>query len=279
MRIEGRIPQTTQANKRISEFDEMVHELVGSDSLPGAPEESAEGVSSLEDAETSSILEELDTDWSESAEPEVAAAYAEMQLEEEVESEEDTAPIHPESEQTSSISGQIHDLSQSLGAQFSAMDTQMQKLMREFQTKLMIDAQKDQVIDNLHRELQEYKNNENQDRFLPLIRDLISLIDKLEKGLADNKRNGNESPEKLLDIIKYTVQDVDDILYRQGIEALPPLRKKFDPKRHKVVKTVKTSDKEKDKQIAHTFGKAYVWDERQIRQELVAVYIYQPVTD
>lgn len=158
---------------------------------------------------------------------------------------------------------------------FSILDDKMENLKKDFETKLMIDEQKDKVIDNLHRELQFYKNHEMQDRILPLVRDLIGLIDNLEKQFVSFKEKDFENPERLLTAFKYTAQDVEDILYRQGIEALPIEDGKFDSKRHKVLKTVKTTDKEKDRQIAQVFNKGFVWDQRIIRQELVAVYVYE----
>ena len=119
----------------------------------------------------------------------------------------------------------------------------------------------------------------NQDKLLPMVRDLISLIDDLEKQLGIIKENGYESPEKLIEMIQFTAQDVEDILYRQGIEAMPSEKDKLDPKRHKVIKTIKTTDKEKDKQIAKVVGKSYCWEERQIRPELIAVYVYDPSSE
>jgi len=183
------------------------------------------------------------------------------------------------SHQAEHLDQKLNELSQTMEDKFSSVESQMNKLMRDFQTKLMIDEQKNQIIDKLHRELQDYKNNENQDRVLPLIRDLLSLIDNVEKQVRFIRENGYDNPEKLIEMIQNTVQDVEDILYRQGIEALSNQSEKFDSKRHKVIKTIKTTDKDKDKQIAEVFGKAYFWEERQIRPERVAVYVYQPDTE
>lgn len=171
---------------------------------------------------------------------------------------------------------QITRFEEQLEEHFSVLDEKLEKLRKEFDTKLMIDEQKDKVIDNLHRELQQYKNYEIQDRILPLVRDLIGLIDNLEKQCVNYKDNNLLDPQRLLETLQYTAQDVEDILYRQGIEAIPVLEnEKFDSKRHKVLKTVKTTEKEKDRQIAIVYNKGFVWNERIIRQEQVAVYVHQ----
>lgn len=292
------------SNKRISEFDQIVGELVGvEDSVSSLwekdepkssfnpieekspiiinikPQEKIDEIVKRETGFTVFTFNDFDEHTGESLELEVN--HDKPIIEEQVPVSIDAHDVDSEIVSSAEVeleplSNQLDVLSHSMTSQFSQVDLQIKKLMRDFETKLMVDSQKDQIIDNLHRELQEYKNNENQDRYLPLIRDLISLIDNLEKKLVEIDKNGYENPEKLVDMLKFTAQDVEDILYRQGIEALPNLGEKFDSKRHKVIKMIKTPYKEKDKQIAEVFGKAYSWEERQIRPELVAVYVYHP---
>ncbi|WP_169891060.1 nucleotide exchange factor GrpE [Litchfieldia alkalitelluris] len=266
------------SKKRIFEIEQAVDKLVDSSRVINKKQDDVlEGVLTEEQSPSVSLTDTFDTEEETPLDIEVIADdfTSTEELTDEALCLEVPSGTEPNF-QDERLKHQFEELSKSMTTQFSSIELILHKVMRDFQTKMMVDAQKDQIIDNLHRELQDYKNNENQDRFLPLIRDLIDLIDNLKKHLGEIEKHGYEHPESLVKLIKYTAQDVEDILYRQGIEALPYQKGKLDTKRHKVVKTIKTADIEKDKQIAEVFGKAYSWDERQIRPELVAVYGYQP---
>ena len=53
--------------------------------------------------------------------------------------------------QTKLSTQQLNEISQALVGKFSSVESQMNRLMRDFQTKLKVDEQKDQTIDHLHR--------------------------------------------------------------------------------------------------------------------------------
>lgn len=69
--------------------------------------------------------------------------------------------------------------------------------------------------------------------------------------------------------------DIEDILYTQGVESYESEDSQFQKMEQKIVRTIKTNDLSKDKQIAEVLGKGYKWDERIIRKEQVSVYVYE----
>ena len=278
-----------QTEKRVIEFDEYVDQLKEFDKPVISVWENNRSESILltnEEIDENPIIEDLNEDQSNLISKDLSeydfsddnyqVEYFEEPKESEIQSESEKLQQDNPLVNVTEIAGRIDEFSEVIGNRFTSVEEQIGKLKRDFETKIMLDVQKDQIIDSLHRELQIYKNNENQDRFLPLIRDLISLIDTIEKQCAHIEKKGMHDPEKLLKIIKDTAQDVEDILYRQGVEVIPVQHSKFDAKQHKVVKSIRTNNKEKDRHIAAVTGRGYSWDKRLIRQEHVAVYVYDP---
>ncbi|TXC90915.1 nucleotide exchange factor GrpE [Metabacillus litoralis] len=175
------------------------------------------------------------------------------------------------------VKTEITGLNSLIQDSFGSVDKQLNKLSNDFETKLKYDQHKDKVIDNLHKELQMYKDNSFQERLTPIIMDLILSIDrtgKILKGLPQD-----EEFKKFIKVIKESIMDLEDILYKQGVEAYEEEGETFDSNRQKVVKTVKTDQPELDKQIAERLGKGYEREERIMRKELVTVYVYEEASN
>jgi molecular chaperone GrpE len=64
------------------------------------------------------------------------------------------------------------------------------------------------------------------------IRDLLPILDNLERALASEQSN---SSEPLLQGVTMTLQQVSQLLGRHGIEAVEDIGRPFDPHRHEAV--------------------------------------------
>lgn len=151
------------------------------------------------------------------------------------------------------------------------------KIETEFESKLKYDQHKDKIIDNLHSELQNYKNALLKKIIQPVLSDIIMLIDDVRK-LYDNYKDKpleELDPSKLLKQMKSFPSDLEDILYRQGIEPFVRNEDYFNPSFQQAIKTLETNDKEKDKKIAGSIRNGYMWDEKVFRPEKVEVYVYK----
>ncbi|MFL0249098.1 nucleotide exchange factor GrpE [Clostridium neuense] len=153
----------------------------------------------------------------------------------------------------------------------------IQEVKEEFDSKVKYDRHKDKIIDELHEELQEYKDDIIHKLLRPVITDIIYTIDNNNKTVqALKQKNLAEiEPEKLIGIIEGQSEDLEDILYRQGVEEFTYVMPEFDPKKQKIVKTVETDEKDKDRTIAKSLRKGYMFEDRVIRHELVEVYVYK----
>ncbi|MBS2970692.1 nucleotide exchange factor GrpE [Metabacillus sp. KIGAM252] len=161
-----------------------------------------------------------------------------------------------------------------MNQRFDSLEKQMARLSEDFEDKIKYDLHKDQIINNLHSELQSYKEESVKKQILPAMMDLIQTIDRTIKISKSIEKDSEITTEKLIKIIKDSALDFEDILYKQGIESYETEDSNFDSMKQKVIKTVNTADKELDKKLAERLGKGYEWDGKIIRKEPVAVYVF-----
>ncbi|CAN2041883.1 molecular chaperone GrpE [Candidatus Magnetomoraceae bacterium gMMP-15] len=167
-------------------------------------------------------------------------------------------------------------LENSFNDKLSVVQQQLVHLHKEFQAKLKYDAQKDKIIDNLHKELQEYKSDVVKKCLQSMVMDVIKTIDGMKKLAAHYRSKDPEEKDfiNMLKILEIIPSDLEDIFAVQGIFPFTCDKKTFDPVRQRVIKKIETSDQSKDKTIAKSLHSGYEWEGRVIRPEMVAVYVY-----
>ena len=152
---------------------------------------------------------------------------------------------------------------------------QLNTLQHTVNTKIADIQFQENTIQQLRTELQSYKAAEKQEYAMPLVRQLIHLIDKykLELEIAQQQVDQN--------IIRFfvdVIQDLHDTLFNYGVQALKPLEK-FDAKRHNVSSVVETDKIELDRVVNKVKGYAYEWNGRLIRPENVVIYKYNQLVN
>jgi molecular chaperone GrpE len=142
-----------------------------------------------------------------------------------------------------------------------------------FEREVRAEATREKVVDRLHAELQEYKQDLLLNILRPVFVDLIQLHDDIGKMIAAQPP-GEAEVRRLLDIMQGYQQGIEDILYRQGVEPYTQDGDAFDPRRQRAVATVPTDDPGRVKTIAvrHRKGFQTQGGERVIRPEIVSVY-------
>lgn len=165
-----------------------------------------------------------------------------------------------------------------LGSKLDGLKEQFGILEAEFKSKIKYDGHKEKIINDLHREVQEYKNDLIKNFLRPIIMDTIHTIDDITK-LVDNydsKDSLELDPLKLVKQMKGIASDLEDILFRQGVESFNCEQLEFEPKQQKIIKTEITDDQSKDKTISRRVHNGYKWEENVLRREMVDVYVYKP---
>jgi molecular chaperone GrpE len=150
------------------------------------------------------------------------------------------------------------------------LNGRLDSLASSFEREVRAESSREKVVDRLHAELQEYKNDFLLSTLRPVFIDLIQLHDDMGKVLQ-----APSSPEeaRVLGLLEGYRQGIEDVLYRQGVE---PFRVEgddlFDPRRQRALSTTPTDDPALNKRLAARLRPGFRAGERVIRPELVAVY-------
>lgn len=143
-----------------------------------------------------------------------------------------------------------------------------------FEREIRAETTREKVVDRLHAELQEYKQDLLLNVLRPVFVDLIQLHDDIGK-IVDSWQGGDEGAGRLLDLMRGFQQGIEDILYRQGVEPFTSEADVFDPRRQRAVATVATDDPAANKAIAARLRKGFQAGDKVIRPEIVSVHSYK----
>jgi molecular chaperone GrpE len=166
----------------------------------------------------------------------------------------------------------LHD---GLAALRDDLGRRIDALRSTFERELRGEASRERIVDRLHAELQDYK----QDLLLkvqrPIFIDLIQLHDDVGKMVvagdkAEFDAAGTSSFRRLLESIQTAIED---ILYRQGVEPFSLETEEFDPRRQRAISTTPTEDPGLSKTVAARIRKGFASGEKLIRPELVSVFL------
>jgi molecular chaperone GrpE len=100
------------------------------------------------------------------------------------------------------------------------------------------------------------------------IRELLPIIDNLERALAPG--NVSTSQEKLCQGVQMTLQQLQQLLRRHGIEPEDSLGQPFDPNRHEALRSRRDPSKP-DHTVLEVFQRGYCRGKEVIRPAKVAV--------
>ncbi|MDX2036226.1 MAG: nucleotide exchange factor GrpE [Isosphaeraceae bacterium] len=159
----------------------------------------------------------------------------------------------------------------------SVLDLAMQKrfdqIQATFEREVRAESTREKVVDRLHAELQEYKNDLLLNTLKPVFIDLIQLHDDIGKIVAAHGgTNSTADPAQLIELMRGFQQGIEDILYRQGVEPYQSTEESFDPRRQRAFATVANDDPALGKRVAERLRKGFQAGEKIIRPEIVAVY-------
>jgi len=190
-------------------------------------------------------------------------ATADTQDVETADSPEDPLIVQPETATLQQELGMLH--------------SQLAELKAEFAGKLKYDAHKDKIIDKLHQELQEYKQDIVKKHILSIVLDVVKVADDIRKWLTYFRSLdvSQRDPVKLFRYLEAIPSDLEDIFYWQGVKPYTGKDDEFNPAKQRAIKKIPTDDVTKDKTVAKSLRPGYEWEDKIIRQEMVAVYVYE----
>ena len=144
-------------------------------------------------------------------------------------------------------------------------------LQSAFEREVRAEATREKVVDRLHAELQEYKQDLLLNALRPLLVDLIQLHDDMGKIVAGN-RDADGDAARLLGLMQGFRQGIEDILYRQGVETFQVDGDAFDPRRQRAASTTPCDEPALARTVAARLRPGFQAGERVLRPEIVSVY-------
>ncbi|MBI5014734.1 MAG: nucleotide exchange factor GrpE [Deltaproteobacteria bacterium] len=102
----------------------------------------------------------------------------------------------------------------------------------------------------------------------PLLKDLLPVLDDLERAIAHARETGSDGHPALLEGLDHVALKLHDALGRHGVEAVAPDGERFDPNVHESLCQLPG---EEDNRVAQVFQKGYLLKGRLLRPARVAV--------
>ena len=109
----------------------------------------------------------------------------------------------------------------------------------------------------------------------PLLKDLLPVLDNLERAVSHAREAGPEAHEALVEGLGHVIQQFHDVLARHGVEPVPGEGERFDPNVHEAMTQVPG---EQDGLVHEVYEKGYRLKGRLLRPAKVAVTKVAPAS-
>lgn len=162
------------------------------------------------------------------------------------------------------------------------LETQQQLIDRlnllsaQFNSKIMHTNHEEKIVDQMHKELQKYKDDLYAQLVRPILLDVIEVRDSILRMSAVylSKPEGEKDiPIKVFSDYSY---DLQDILEKNQVEIyMSKVGDEFIPVKQRVVKKVKTHIENLHGKIAESLSNGYSYNGRTISPEKIIVYSYE----
>ncbi len=157
-----------------------------------------------------------------------------------------------------------------------SLTEKVEHMNKLFEQKIAHTTHEEKIVDQMHAELQKYKQDMYSQLVRPILMDIIEIRDSILRISAsyDLKPENEQSiPLKMFRDYAYDVQDIlekNNIIIYDGIEG-----ETFNPIKQKAIKKVNTPVEELHGKIAESLSSGYEYLGKPISPEKVAVYFYQ----
>ena len=160
------------------------------------------------------------------------------------------------------------------------LSSQMSSMEQLFSKRIMHAEYEDKIIDQMHAELQKYKEDMYAQLVRPILLDIIEVRDSILRISATymKKPEGEQNiPNKTFADYSY---DLQDILEKNNVEIYRSNPgDDFTPIKQRVVKKEVTHDESLHGKIAESLSSGYSYTGRVISAEKVSVYYYENVEE
>jgi molecular chaperone GrpE len=155
------------------------------------------------------------------------------------------------------------------------VNSRLEVIQAMVEREIRAEMTRERVVDRLHAELQEYKQDLLLKVMRPIFVDLIQLHDDIGKmeEARQSSGDGDDGENARVQVLLESIRSgIEDILYRQGVEPFEEEQGSFDARRQRAVTTVPTESPELNKTVAARLRKGFQSGDKVIRPEIVSVY-------
>lgn len=155
------------------------------------------------------------------------------------------------------------------------IDLELLQLRQQLETK---DKEAKDNYDRFVRQVAESENlkkrvareKEEAIRFAneALVRDLLPVVDNLERAISHAQGGGNGKP--LVEGVEMVLKGLSDVLAKHGVVQVSAVGQPFDPAKHEAMAQVETADQNPNT-VVEEFHKGYLLRDRLLRPALVSV--------
>jgi len=131
-------------------------------------------------------------------------------------------------------------------------------------------------LENFKRRTQRERSEGLRFAVEPLARDLLPVIDDLERAVEHASLGGNGQP--LLEGVRLVLKSALDVLERHGVKRIEAAGQPFDPSRHEAVMQVPDARRNPN-QVVEQFTPGYALHDRLLRAAKVSVSSKPSVED
>ncbi len=166
--------------------------------------------------------------------------------------------------------------SERLFSELKNLSDRVEQLGKQFEAKIMHTTHEEKIVDQMHSELQKYK----EDMYAQLVRPILMDIIEMRDSILRMSQTYCEKPESEQVIPLKTFSDyafdIQDILEKNNINIYRSVEgESFTPLKQRVVKKVPTPVEELHGKIAESLSDGYEYLGKPISPEKISVYIYE----
>jgi len=160
--------------------------------------------------------------------------------------------------------------------EIAALSGQVQSLEKLFNTKILHSEHEKKVVDQMHRELQKYKDDMYAQLVRPILLDVIVMRDSILKQLKEHRSKLESEQHIPLQMFETYAFDTDEILEKNSIVIYKSeVNTDFVPIRQRAVKKTLTNDQSLHSKVAESIADGYSYQDKTISPEKVVVYVYE----
>lgn len=156
-----------------------------------------------------------------------------------------------------------------------ALSEQLNQLSDLFNKRILHTDHEEKIIDNMHSELQKYKDDMYSQLIRPILLNIIEVRDSIMRVSAaflDKSEGEQDIPNKTFSGYAF---DLQDILEKNNVEIYRSNNgDTFVPVKQRVIKKVATDNQELHGKVAESLSCGYIYHGRTISAEKISVYYY-----